>query len=88
MANAISSSQQKISGFLETHSTELYSRRKYFNVLDEYTPACDAMLKAADTTWAPCFVPRSENKKRVRINIISHLLKQIPYKDIHADKVE
>jgi len=51
--NAISSAQQKISGFLEPAEKEFHSRRKYFNVLDEYTPACDAMLKAADTAWAP-----------------------------------
>ena len=31
---------------------------------------------------------RSEDKKRVRLNIISHLLSQIPYKEIHVDKVD
>lgn len=88
MASTNSSPQRKISGFLEPVETEFHSRRKYFNVLDEYTLTHDAILKAADTGWAPCFVARSENKKRVRLNIISHQLKQIPYKDIHANKVE
>lgn len=64
MANAISSPQRKISGFLETYSTEIYSRRKFFNLLYEYTLARDAMFKAADTAWVPLFVARSENKKK------------------------
>ncbi|HHA1270285.1 TPA: polyphosphate kinase 2 [Enterobacter mori] len=61
---------------------------KSFNLWDEYTVARDAMFKATDTAWAPWFVARSEDKKRVRLNIISHLLKQIPYKDIHVEKVD
>jgi len=46
------------------------------------------MFKATDTACAPWFVARSEDKKRVRLNIISHLLSQIPYKEIHVDKVD
>ena len=61
---------------------------KSFNLWDEYTVARDAMFKATDTAWAPWFVARSEDKKRVRLNIISHLLKQIPYKEIHVEKVD
>lgn len=61
---------------------------KSFNLWDEYTVARDAMFKATDTAWAPWFVARSEDKKRVRLNIISHLLKQITYKDIHVEKVD
>lgn len=61
---------------------------KSFNLWDEYTVARNAMFKATDTAWAPWFVARSEDKKRVRLNIISHLLKQIPYKDIHVEKVD
>jgi polyphosphate kinase 2 len=61
---------------------------KSFNLWDEYTVARDAMFKATDTAWAPWFVARSEDKKRVRLNIISHLLNQIPYKDIHVEKVD
>ncbi|WP_258538197.1 polyphosphate kinase 2 [Enterobacter mori] len=61
---------------------------KSFNLWDEYTVARDAMFIATDTAWAPWFVARSEDKKRVRLNIISHLLKQIPYKDIHVEKVD
>ncbi|AMJ70644.1 polyphosphate kinase [Enterobacter cloacae] len=61
---------------------------KSFNLWDEYTLARDAMFEATDTAWAPWFVARSEDKKRVRLNIISHLLTQIPYKEIHVDKVD
>lgn len=50
---------------------------KSFNRWDEYTAARDAMFAATDTAWAPWFVARSENKKRVRLNIITHLLSQI-----------
>lgn len=50
---------------------------KSFNRWDEYTAARDAMFAATDTARAPWFVARSENKKRVRLNIITHLLSQI-----------
>lgn len=61
---------------------------KSFNLWDEYTLARDAMFEATDTAWAPWFVARSEDKKRVRLNIISHLLSQIPYKELHVEKVD
>lgn len=61
---------------------------KSFTKWDEYTVARDAMFAATDTAWAPWFVARSEDKKRVRLNIISHLLSQIPYKDLHIEPVE
>jgi polyphosphate kinase 2 len=60
---------------------------KSFNLWDEYTVARDAMFAATDTAWAPWFVARSEDKKRVRLNIISHLLAQIAYKAIHIEAV-
>lgn len=61
---------------------------KSFNMWDEYTAARDAMFEATDTAWAPWFVARSEDKKRVRLNIISHLLSQIPYKDLHIQTMD
>jgi hypothetical protein len=45
------------------------------------------MFKASDSSWAPWFVAKSEDKKSVRLNIISHLLSQIPYKEIPHEKV-
>ncbi len=46
---------------------------------DEYSRARDEMLAATDTAWAPWFVARSDDKKRARLNVISHLLDQVPY---------
>ncbi len=54
---------------------------------DAYTEARDAMFKATDTPWAPWNVARSEDKKRVRLNVISHFLEQIPYEDLPIEKV-
>mgnify|MGYP003297102227 CR=1 FL=1 len=40
----------------------------------DYSRARDDMFKATDSSWAPWFVARSEDKKRVRLNVISHFL--------------
>ena len=61
---------------------------KSYNRWDEYTRARDEMFKASDTPWAPWFVANSEVKKRVRLNLISHLLKQIPYEELPQEKVK
>jgi hypothetical protein len=45
------------------------------------------MFAATDTAWAPWFVARSEDKKRVRLNIITHLLSQIPYEALPVEHV-
>ncbi|MBV2134733.1 polyphosphate kinase 2 [Pseudomonas sp. MAP12] len=55
---------------------------KSFTRWDEYTRARDEMFAASDTPWAPWYVANSEEKRRVRLNIISHLLQHIPYEDI------
>jgi len=60
---------------------------KSFTRWDEYTEARDAMFAATDTEWAPWYVARSENKKQARLNVISHLLSQVPYKELPLDKV-
>jgi polyphosphate kinase len=52
----------------------------------DYSRARDDMFKATDTPWAPWHVVRSDDKRRARLNVISHLLKQIPYKDLPRDK--
>jgi polyphosphate kinase len=61
---------------------------KSYHRWDDYTRARDKMFKATDTPWAPWFVANSEDKKRVRLNLISHLLKQIPYEEIPQEKVK
>ena len=45
----------------------------------DYSRARDAMFAATDTAWAPWYVVNTDDKKRGRLNIISHLLSQIPY---------
>ncbi len=45
----------------------------------DYARARDAMIEATDTGWGPWFVASTDDKKRGRLNIISHLLSQIPY---------
>ena len=61
---------------------------KSYDRWDDYTKARDEMFAATDNPWAPWFVARSEDKKRVRLNVISHLLKHVPYKDLPAAKVK
>jgi polyphosphate kinase len=46
---------------------------------DDYSRARDEMFAATDTAWAPWYVAHSDDKKRARLNIITHLLSQIPY---------
>ena len=45
----------------------------------DYSRARDEMFAATDTEFAPWHVADSNDKKRARLNIISHLLEQIPY---------
>ncbi|HVN60981.1 MAG TPA: polyphosphate kinase 2 [Gaiellaceae bacterium] len=52
----------------------------------DYSRARDAMFLATDTAWAPWFVADTNDKKRGRLNIITHLLGQIPYEPLaHRD---
>jgi hypothetical protein len=46
------------------------------------------MLKATDTKHAPWYIVRSDDKKRARLNVISQLLKLIPFKKIDKPKVK
>ena len=52
----------------------------------DYSRARDAMFAATDTAWAPWYVAVTDDKQRGRLNIISHLLSQVPYKPLaHPD---
>ena len=52
----------------------------------DYSRARDAMFAATDTAWAPWYIADADDKERARLNIISHLLSQIPYKALpHQD---
>ena len=55
---------------------------------DDYTAARDDMFKSTDTDWAPWYVAISNDKKRVRLNIIRHLLDLIPYKKTPRPKIK
>jgi len=48
----------------------------------DYSRARDDMFRATDTSWAPWFVAHTDDKKRGRLNIISHLLGQVPYEPL------
>jgi polyphosphate kinase 2 len=53
----------------------------------EYSQARDEMLKATDTKHAPWYLVRSDDKRKARLNCISHLLSMIPYKKVPREKV-
>ncbi|CAD5107448.1 polyphosphate kinase 2 [Zestomonas carbonaria] len=55
---------------------------KSYSRWDDYTRARDEMFAASDSSWAPWHIARSEDKRKARLNIISHFLQQIPYEDI------
>ena len=63
---------------------DLPSRRRWY----DYSRVRDQMLDATDTEWAPWNIVRSDDKKRARLNVITHLLKQIPYEPIPRKKVK
>ena len=54
---------------------------------DDYSRARDDMFRATDTAWAPWFVANTDVKKRGRLNIISHLLSQVPYEPLEPPAV-
>jgi len=54
----------------------------------DYSRARDEMFSATDTSWAPWYVVRSDDKKRARLNTITHLLHHIPYEDTPLEKVK
>jgi polyphosphate kinase 2 (PPK2 family) len=60
---------------------------KSYDRWDDYTKARDEMFAATDTEKAPWFVARSEDKQRVRLNVIRHLLEHVPYKALEAEKI-
>jgi polyphosphate kinase len=54
----------------------------------DYSRARDEMFQATDTAWAPWYVAHSDDKRRARLNIITHLLGSVPYRAIPRDKVK
>jgi polyphosphate kinase len=63
---------------------DLPSRERWY----DYSRARDQMLASSDTKHAPWYIARSDDKKRLRLNCISHLLSLIPYKKLPRKKVK
>jgi polyphosphate kinase 2 len=63
---------------------DLPSRTKWF----EYSRARDMMLDATDREWAPWYILRSDDKKRARLNCITHLLRLIPHKKVDRPHIK
>ena len=63
---------------------DLESYRRWY----DYSRARDRMLEATDSSDAPWYIVRSDDKRRARLNCISHILKSIPYKKIVHAKVK
>ena len=63
---------------------DLLSYSRWF----DYSRARDDMFRATDSTWAPWFVAHTDDKKRGRLNIITHLLGQIPYAPLPPQHVK
>lgn len=61
---------------------------KSYSRWDDYTKARDDMFKFTHSEWAPWIVAQSDDKKRARLNIISDILKRVPYKDVPRAKVQ
>jgi polyphosphate kinase 2 len=53
-----------------------------------YSKARDLMFEHTDTDFAPWYLVNSNDKRRARLNCISHILTQIPYKRVKHDKVK
>jgi polyphosphate kinase len=55
----------------------------------DYARCRDEMFAATDTTFAPWYVVNTDDKRRGRLNLITHLLSQVPYEPVehHAVKL-
>jgi polyphosphate kinase 2 len=54
----------------------------------DYSRARDEMFAETDTAWAPWFVVPSNDKKRARLNVISHILKKVPHQKLERQKIK
>jgi polyphosphate kinase len=63
---------------------DLESRTKWV----EYSKAKDQMFAHTDIKQVPWYVVNADDKKKARLNCISHLLSMIPYEDLTPDPIE
>jgi len=52
----------------------------------DYSRARDEMFRASDTAWAPWYVVHSDNKRRARLNVLTHILSKNPLRRAEAAK--
>jgi polyphosphate kinase 2 len=62
---------------------DLESRRRW----EQYTKAKEAMLEATHIPEAPWWVVEAVDKKKARLNCLHHLLRQVPYGEVHHDVI-
>jgi polyphosphate kinase 2 len=53
----------------------------------DYSRARDEMFQATDTAWAPWYVVHSDNKRRARLNVLSHILGKVPFEALARAKI-
>ncbi|WP_082814293.1 polyphosphate kinase 2 [Paraburkholderia monticola] len=63
---------------------DLESFRRWY----DYSKARDEMFAKTDTEFSPWYVVRSDDKKRARLDIISHLLSKVPYESVPREHVK
>jgi polyphosphate kinase 2 (PPK2 family) len=54
----------------------------------DYSRARDRMFDATDTSHAPWYILRSDDKRRARLNCLAHILSLVPYKRVRREKVK
>jgi hypothetical protein len=54
----------------------------------DYSRARDDMFAATDTAWAPWYIAHTDDKKRGRLNVISHFLGQVPYEPVQRKNIK
>jgi polyphosphate kinase len=63
---------------------DLESHRRWY----DFSRARDEMLLATDTSYAPWYIVNADDKRRARLNCISHMLSLIPHKEIERETVK
>ena len=63
---------------------DLESHQRWY----DYSRARDEMLLATDTSFAPWYIVNADDKRRARLNCISHLLSVIPHHDVERETVK
>jgi hypothetical protein len=63
---------------------DLPSRERWY----DYSRARDCMLEATDTDFAPWNIVRSDDKRRARLNVITHFLNALPYEVSKREEVK